>query len=134
MKYECFAHVKTRLRYHIIFSTKYRRKCLNNIHDDVINVMKQAENCEKAKFHIEIMELDKDHIHFLIKIDPSECISNVVHYLKQFSTYYLWKTHYDHLHKFYWSGKHELWTRGYFVSTIGNVSENTLKAYIENQG
>lgn len=30
-KYECFAHAKTKLRYHIIFSTKYRRKCLNYI-------------------------------------------------------------------------------------------------------
>lgn len=41
--YECFSHAKTKLSYHIIFSTKYRRKCLNQIHDDVINVMHLAE-------------------------------------------------------------------------------------------
>ena len=42
--------------------------------------------------------------------------------------------HNQYLSKFYWSGKHYLWTRGYFVTTIGDVSEKTLQAYIENQG
>ena len=132
-KYECFAHAKTKLRYHIIFSTKYRRKCLNYIHDDVINVMQLAEQKTKS-FYIELMELDKDHIHFLVRINPDECISNVVHNLKQFSTYNLWKKHNQYLKQFYWSGKHHLWTRGYFCSTIGEVSESKIKEYIENQG
>lgn len=131
--YECFSHNKTKLRYHIIFSTKYRRKCLNQIHDDVINVMNLAEQKTKT-FHIELMELDKDHIHFLIRINPNECISNVIHQLKQFSTYNLWKNHNQYLKQFYWSGKHYLWTRGYFCSTIGEVSESKIKEYIENQG
>lgn len=30
--------------------------------------------------------------------------------------------------------KHHLWTRGYFCSTIGEVSEAKIKEYIENQG
>ena len=132
-KYECFAHAKTKLRYHIIFSTKYRRKCLNYIHDDVINVMQLAEQKTKS-FHIELMELDKVHVHFLVRINPDECISNVVHQLKQFSTYNLWKKHNQYLKQFYWSGKHHLWTRGYFCSTIGEVSESKIKEYIENQG
>lgn len=132
-KYECYPYAKTKIRYHIIFSTKYRRKCLNQIHDDVLETMRLAEQKNK-KFKIEMMELDKDHIHFLIKISPDETISNVVHCLKQISTYYLWKKHFAHLSKFYWSGKHYLWTRGYFCSTIGEVSENKIKQYIENQG
>lgn len=132
-KYERFSHAKTKMRFHIIFSTKYRRKCLNYMHDDVLNVMQTAAN-KNRKFRIELMELDKDHIHFLISINPEESISNVVHCLKQHSTYYLWKMHHDHLSKFYWGGKHYLWTCGYFCSTIGEVSENKIKEYIENQG
>lgn len=54
--------------------------------------------------------------------------------LKQFSTYNLWKKHNQYLKQFYWSGKHHLWTRGYFCSTIGEVSEAKIKEYIENQG
>ncbi|MCQ2975059.1 MAG: IS200/IS605 family transposase [Bacteroidales bacterium] len=132
-KYENFSHAKTKIRYHIIFSTKYRKKCLNLIHDDVISIMKEAENKNK-NFNIEMMELDKDHIHFLLQIKPTETISNVVHYLKQISTYYLWKTHHDYLTKYYWKGKHHLWTKGYFCSTIGEVSEQKIKQYIEKQG
>lgn len=132
-KYECFSHAKTKIRYHIIFSTKYRRKCLTSIHDDVLEVMNKTEQIYK-KFHIELMELDKDHIHFLISIEPTESISNVVHHLKHVSTYYLWKNHHKHLEQFYWSGKHYLWTKGYFCSTIGEVSEEKIKKYIENQG
>ena len=35
---------------------------------------------------------------------------------------------------YYWLGKHIIWTHGYFCSTIGEVSEENLKHYIENQG
>ncbi|MDD6732201.1 MAG: transposase, partial [Bacteroidales bacterium] len=30
--------------------------------------------------------------------------------------------------------KSSFWTDGYFVSSIGNVSQETIKKYIENQG
>lgn len=71
--------------------------------------------------------------------DEADCdgyclIKDIVTSLKQISTYDLWKSNYNHLRKYYWSGKHYLWTRGYFCSTIGDVSEKTLKNYIENQG
>jgi len=36
------------------------------------------------------------------------------------------------LKKKYW-GQH-LWARGYFCATVGTVTEETVKDYIENQG
>lgn len=132
-KYERFAHAKTFLRYHIIFSTKYRRKCLNPIRDDLLAAMKEAQE-RNGNFRIEIDEVDQDHIHLLVRIKPCECITNVVHDLKQQSTYLMWKQHHDYLSKFYWSGQHHLWTRGYFASTIGGVSDQKIIEYIRNQG
>ena len=35
---------------------------------------------------------------------------------------------------FYWKKKHLLWTAGYFVSTIGKVSEKIVFEYIGKQG
>jgi putative transposase len=35
------------------------------------------------------------------------------------------------LKKRYW-GQH-LWARGYFCATVGSVTEETIKRYIENQ-
>ena len=95
--------------------------------------LKRAENLQN-KWKIEVMEVDKDHIHFLIKATPTNTIFEIVHALKQVSTYDMWQQHYDYLSKVYWSGKHYLWTKGYFVSSIGDVSEITLKQYIERQG
>ena len=132
--YETFGHAKTRIRYHIIFSTKYRRKCLNAIRDIVLESFRMAE--QKSKLTIYEMELDNDHIHFLINIPPSISISDSVRLLKQYSTYYIYKNSFAaiHLRKFYWGAKQLLWTSGYFCSTIGEVSEETLRYYIENQG
>ncbi|MBA1336904.1 MAG: hypothetical protein HPY66_3340 [Firmicutes bacterium] len=36
------------------------------------------------------------------------------------------------LKKRYW-GQH-LWSRGYFCATVGSVTEEMIKQYIENQG
>lgn len=86
---------------------------------------------------IETMEMDSnicDHIHFLIRATPTCRISEIIHKLKQISTYGMWQKYNSYLSKFYWSGKHHLWTKGYFCTTVGEVSEQTLKHYIETQG
>ena len=88
------------------------------------------------KWSIEAMKIDTtkcDHIHFLIRATPTCQISEIIHKLKQISTYDIWKRHNKYLSKFYWSGKHYLWTKGYFCATIGYISEKALQAYIENQ-
>lgn len=133
-KYTSFGHAKTRIRYHIILCTKYRRKCLNTIRQYVLDTFRLAET--KSHFKIHYMELDEDHIHFLISFPPSYSIEQTVRRLKQFSTYHIYDDPFitTHLKKFYWKKKKVLWTHGYFCSTIGEVSEEKIKAYIENQG
>lgn len=129
--YKTYGHAKTNLKYHVIFSTKFRRKCLGEIREHVLESFRYSEKI--SDFSILRMELDKDHIHFLLEFRPSLSIQQVVSRMKQIFTNYLYKTCEYHLRKFYY-GKSYLWTRGYFVSTIGEVSEETLRKYIENQG
>lgn len=129
--YKSIAHAKTRLRYHVIFSTKYRRKCLEQIKDQVLDAFKYAE--EKSDFKILIMNLENDHIHFLLRFKPSLSIEQVVRRMKQLSTWYLWQHHEAYLKKFFWKKK-QVWTGGYFISTIGDVSEDKILEYIKNQG
>ena len=82
------------------------------------------------------MNIDKDHIHLLISFPVDYSISQTVNRLKQITTNYL----YSHdstsiwLKKFYWKKKRMLWTHGYFVSTLGQISEEKVFQYIENQG
>lgn len=129
-KHLSLGHAKTHLRYHIIFSTKYRKKCLNQIHDSVIEAFKKSEI--NSHYKILTMELDKDHIHLLITFKPFLSISQVVRKLKQLTTKYIWDQNEIFLRKFYHKNK-ILWTHGYFCSTIGEVSEITIKKYIENK-
>ena len=98
--------------------------------------MKRAESMQN-KWSIESMEINTqkcDHIHILIRATPTCQISEIIHKLKQISAYDMWQMHNQYLSKFYQSGKHHLWSRGYFCSTIGEVSESKIKEYIENQG
>ena len=100
-------HEKFNIKYHIIFSTKYRRKFLNSLKEDLFETLRKSSNGKL--WEIEIMNIDKDkpdHIHLIISSAPSVSVSEIVHQLKQFSTYYMWKKHPELLKKYYWSGKH----------------------------
>lgn len=129
--YENFNHAKTSVRYHLIFSTRLRRKCLDKIRDTVLNSFREVEKV--SDFKILVMELEKDHIHLLMKWKPHLSIEQVVRKLKQMTTKLIWDKEETYLRQFYLKDK-LLWTGGYFCSTIGEVSEETIKKYIENQG
>ena len=121
------------LQYHIIFVCKYRKKLFINkkISDNIKSLSREI--CSKYYINIKYMETDSDHIHYMIEIPPTISVSKIVKLIKSYTTYHIWQLNYDYLKKFFWKEK-TFWTDGYFVSTIGNVSENTLKNYIENQG
>ena len=128
--YKTFNHAKTRILYHIIFSTKYRRNCLNKIENPLYKYLKLSEE----NFKIKEMKVDRNHIHFMVQSKPSVSVSAIIKRLKQYSTYYVWKNYRDYMKSYYWGNQHYLWTRGYFVCTIGEAGEETIKKYIENQG
>ena len=131
-RYKSFGHAKTRLRYHLIFSTKYRTTCLLGIEDQVKAAFHAAEKV--SHFRILEMEIDRNHIHFLVEIPPKYSIEQTVRRLKQFSTNTLYREIPGHFRRFYRKRRHVLWTGGYFCSTIGNVSEAKVVDYIRNQG
>ncbi|MGL4758302.1 MAG: transposase [Patescibacteria group bacterium] len=45
------------------------------------------------KWCIEIMESDIDHIHILIDYEPTISIFEIVHRIKQLSTFRIWRKH-----------------------------------------
>lgn len=132
-QYETYNHVKTLLKYHLIFSTKYRRKCLVGIEKELEESFRYIESV--SNFRIEKLGIDKDHVHFLMRSCPSMPVSSIVRRLKQISTRQMWQKQKEHLSNFYWGNKKgKLWTNGYFCCTVGDVSLKTVEKYIENQG
>ena len=91
------------------------------------------EICQKHKVIIRYMETDKDHIHYMIETEPTMSISKIVNLMKSYTTYHIWERYPNYLRKHFWK-EHTFWTDGYFACSVGNVSEEMLQKYIENQG
>jgi putative transposase len=88
---------------------------------------------DKSDFKIEVMESDKDHMHFLIRYIPRLSITSIVRKLKQESTIAIWQNHNFVLSKNFW-GERTFWSDGYFVCSIGEASPDTIRKYIISQG
>lgn len=125
-------HSKFLIKYHIILVCKYRKQLLVGAFEyDMKKIMQPIS--EMSDFDIEVMETDKDHLHMMVRSEPKLSPLQIVRRLKQMSISAVWKKYGDFLrHNFY--KEHTFWTDGYFVSSIGNVSQETIKKYIENQG
>lgn len=122
---------KFRLLYHVILVTKYRKKLLLTYGDKVKEVTYNLS--ENYKFNIECMEVDKGHIHILISSNPIYSPKFIASIIKQTTTYNLYKLYSDQLHKEYYKNN-VFWSKGYFINSIGNASEETIRNYINNQG
>ena len=72
-----------------------------------------------------------DHVHVFISATPTTAPVDIVRTLKSKSAITLFKRN-PQLKTFY-SRCGALWSRGYFVSTIGHISEDTVRKYIEEQ-
>lgn len=129
--YKSKNHSKFILRYHIIFVCKYRKKLMIEYGEFVKNTM--IDISKKYDFNIIEIEVDKDHIHLMIESEPKISPLMIVRVLKQQTTKMLWRSFSTQLQKHFWKEK-TFFTDGYFVSTIGEVSSETLRKYIQNQG
>ncbi len=113
--------------YHIIWCPKYRRAILV---DDVAERLKTLlyEQASKFGWIIESMEVMPDHVHLFIKANPIDPIARIVAQLKGYTSHVL-RAEFIHLK----SKLPTLWTRSYYVETIGHISEDVIKRYIEDQ-
>ena len=124
-------HLIFKCNYHVIFCPKYRHKILTG----KVSIRLKEICLEVAKAHdfiIEEIETDKNHVHMIINCNPRYGVMKCIQVLKQVIAYRLFEE-FPHIKKTkLWGGK--FWSRSSFVSTVGNVSLEVVKQYIENQG
>ncbi len=118
------------VNYHIVWSTKYRRKVLNNkIEQRLKEIL--FEVAKIKGFEIEEIEVgQKDHVHVFVSSIPKVSISYIAKMLKGISGRLLMKE-FPEIKEKLWNG--ELWNPSYYVETIGTISEEAIKKYIQNQ-
>lgn len=122
------SHTKWKCQYHIVFIPKYRRKVMyGNVKADVRETLKKL--CEYKKVEIVEGAVCADHVHLCVSIPPKMSVSEFVGYLKGKSALMIFDKHPEIGSK--WD--RSFWARGYYVSTIGNITEDAIKRYIQEQ-
>lgn len=114
-------------QYHVIFCPKYRRPVLVDGIDDRIKELILEGQTEYGYEVIE-MEVMPDHVHLILDVDPRLGVNNIVGKIKGYTSHTI-RTEFPSIK----SRLPSLWTRGKFISSVGSVSLEVVKAYIENQ-
>ncbi len=114
-------------KYHVVFCPKYRRSVLVPPIDSRIKEL-VLEKQDTYGYSIVEMEVMEDHVHLLLEVDPRIGIDTVVRKIKGYTAYsirqeYPWMKH----------RMSSLWTRSRFITSVGAVSLEVVKSYIEEQ-
>ena len=123
------AHTKTDLKVHLVWIPKYRKRVLTGqVATRARDVLRQIA----MEHELEIIsgKVASDHIHIFIGYRPTQNISKIMQWLKGISSRIL-LSEFAHLRKMFW-GRH-LWARGYLAVSSGNVTDEAIQQYIEEQ-
>ena len=133
MDYISKNHSKFLIMVHLIFVCKYHKKLLVKFGQQIKLLM--FDIAKENNFEIIETQVDQNHIHLLVSYNPTQSVLDIVRFLKQISTYRIWRQedNYLFLQKYFWK-EHTFWSDGYFACSIGNVSKDTIEKYIQSQG
>ena len=115
------------LKYHLVWCPKYRLPVLTGEVAEDLRVLLQQKASE-LDIAIEALEIMPDHVHAFVSSDPTEAPQRIANQFKGFTSRML-RRKYPHLR----SRMPSLWSRSYYVGSIGQVCEATVKRYIAEQ-
>ena len=130
MKLDTNAHSVFSLNYHLVMVVKYRRKVI----DDVIsNRLKEMFEYIGKSYNITITEwnYDIDHVHVLFKAHPNSELSKFLNAYKSASSRLI-KQEYPMIKEKLW--KESFWSKSFCLISVGGVTIDVIKKYIETQG
>jgi putative transposase len=127
--YRTNSHSKYDLKVHLIWIPKYRKRILTGkLAERTRDLLRQI--CADHDAYIISGKVAADHIHMFISYKPQMSLSKLVQYLKGGSARVLFQE-FGCLRKQYW-GSH-LWGRGYMAISSGNITDEMIQRYIEEQ-
>lgn len=125
--YKTYDHMVFSCQYHVIFCPKYKRKVLvDGIDTRMKELLQEKEN--EYGYRVMEMEVMPDHVHLLIDIEPQRNITEIVNLIKGYTSHTL-REEFPSLKK----RLPTLWTRSKFISSVGAVTLEVVKKYIEDQ-
>ena len=128
-KYRLGAHTKSDLRVHLVWLPKYRKPVLTGeVAVRVRDLIRQI--AAEPKLEIISGKVARDHVHVFVGYRPNQDVSQIMQWLKGISSRVLLQE-FPHLRKRFW-GRH-FWARGYLAVSSGNITDEMVKEYIEEQ-
>lgn len=117
---------ESKIYYHVVFCTKYRRSVITS---EIEVRLRQLLLEAQYGFEIKEMEVMPDHVHLFIELTSTERSPHqVVARLKGYSSRFLRKEFTELKTKL-----PAMWTRSYFISSVGSVTKEKIEEYIKNQ-
>ena len=127
--YRKLSHSIYDIKYHIVWITKYRKPILKkDIGERLRELLRQI--CTSLDVQIIRGHVSKDHVHIMVSVPPYISVSKLVQSMKGRTSRKL-LDEYKSLKRAFW-GQH-MWARGYFVASSGNVTDEIIMKYIEEQ-
>ena len=113
--------------YHLIWCPRRRKPILTGAIQ--VRCQQLIENkCQEQNWQLLTLAIRPDHIHVFVRVRPSNSGADVVKALKGVTSFALRREFQSITQKL-----PSLWTRSYFASTAGNVSQETIARYIDAQ-
>jgi len=122
-------NTKNELKYHFVFIPKYRKRLLTG------KLAKRIEGmirfaCQLHDWEIHEIAIMPDHVHLFIQTYPSNSPSFVMKTIKGGTSKKI-REYFPELEECLWNAS--FWADGYMVRTVGQVNENIVRNYIQNQ-
>ena len=123
-------HCVGECNFHIQLTVAYRRKIFARKKVKKLCRAYLLSAGERHLINITAIEFGPDHVHIFVTHCKNYSVTRIVKLLKGFSSYMMRKNHRKLFEDMLWGDK--FWTSGYFYRSVGSVTSETIKFYIEH--
>lgn len=124
------AHAVYDLKYHFVWTPKYRKELLTGeVAEALVEILQRV--AEAYDMEIDTMEVMEDHVHVFLSAPPRYSPARVMQIMKSISARELF-ARFPWVRRKLWGG--EFWGDGYFVRSVGDqVTTEIIRRYIRYQ-
>ena len=98
--------------------------------ENKLRAIGRSRTADKQKCMLTVFGQEGDHVHCFVSAPPKLSVTDIVKYLKGITGRKLFEQ-FPGIREKLWKG--QLWNHSYYVETIGSVSEENIRRYIEKQ-
>lgn len=124
------SHSVGECNFHLVFTVAYRRKAFKSAHVLESTRGYIRAKAEEMRIRIAAVEFGPDHVHVFTTHCSEYSVKALGHDLKGYASKMMREHHFPWVRAWLWGKK--FWTRGFFYRSVGSVTAEAVKFYINN--